>query len=221
MNEPLHIPDHWTFEDDNVAEHFDDHVREQLPWYDLITNAVAIVARQYIPENGKVYDIGASTGNIGRALARTLEIKNAEFTAIESSKEMADQYNGPGELKVIDARKFDFRAYDCAICFLVLMFLSPHEREWFLRELISKMKKGGALIVVDKTKPTSGYPSVALSRLTIAGKVAAGAAASEIIEKELSLSGYQRPLDESELPDHSVEFFRFGEFAGWIIESLK
>jgi len=218
MNENLRIPQHWTFESQNVAENFEGHVREQLPWYELVTNAVSIVARQYIPEDGIVYDIGASTGNIGRALADTIEQKNVDFTAIESSSEMAKKYLGPEKLLITDARKYDFKKYDCAICFLVLMFLPVHEREWFLRSLISKIRTGGALIVVDKTKPTSGYPSVALSRMTIAGKVAAGAPADEIIEKELSLAGYQRPIDENELPDARVEFFRFGEFAGWIIE---
>lgn len=218
MKDSLRIPDHWTFESQNVAQNFDAHVREQLPWYELVTQAVSIVARQYIPEKGLVYDIGASTGNIGRSLAETIEKKSVEFIAIESSKEMAMKWDGPGKLVITDARKYDFSTYDCAICFLVLMFLPVHEREWFIRELVSKIRKGGALLIVDKTKPTSGYPSVALSRLTIAGKVAAGAPADEIIEKELSLAGYQRPIDEKELPEYAVEFFRFGEFAGWIIE---
>lgn len=31
-------------------------------------------------------------------------------------------------------------------------------------------------------------------------------------------SGVQRPLKKCELPDNAVEWFRFGEFAGWIIE---
>ena len=57
----------------NVARGFDRHVREQLPWYDLATNAILHVARHYIPQDGLVYDFGASTGNIGRALAPILK----------------------------------------------------------------------------------------------------------------------------------------------------
>ena len=56
-----------------------------------------------------------------------------------------------------------------------------------------------------------------MSRLALAGKIENGANARDVIDKELSLSGVQRPLDPAELGD-AVEFFRFGDFAGWIIE---
>ena len=51
----------------------------------------------------------------------------------------------------------------------------------------------------------------------LAGKVAAGVNAREVLAKELSLAGVQRPLAQHELPG-AVEIFRFGDFAGWIIE---
>ncbi len=35
------IPKEWTFHSDTVADKFDRHVREQLSWYDLATQAVA------------------------------------------------------------------------------------------------------------------------------------------------------------------------------------
>ena len=73
----MDIPTNWTFETSGVAKGFDRHVREQLPWYDLATNAILHVARHYIPENGLVYDFGASTGNIGRALEPILTKRKA------------------------------------------------------------------------------------------------------------------------------------------------
>jgi tRNA (cmo5U34)-methyltransferase len=68
----LKIPTDWTFKNADVAAGFDDHVREQLPWYDIATASVAHVIRHYLPDGGLMYDIGASTGNIGRAVADTL-----------------------------------------------------------------------------------------------------------------------------------------------------
>lgn len=56
----------WTFH--GFAKVFDGHVREQLPWYELASAAIGLIARQYIPKGGKVYDLGASTGNVGRVL---------------------------------------------------------------------------------------------------------------------------------------------------------
>jgi len=64
----MKIPDDWTFKSQDIAAHFDQHVKEQLPWYDLITKVIVCIARHYIESNGLVYDIGCSTGNITGAI---------------------------------------------------------------------------------------------------------------------------------------------------------
>ncbi|WP_036018266.1 class I SAM-dependent methyltransferase [Paraburkholderia mimosarum] len=219
----MEIPSEWTFRSNEVAGHFDAHVREQLPWYDLTTEAVAHFARHYIPEAGRVYDVGCSTGNIGRALASTLESRRAEFVALDSSQEMTERYSGPGKCVCADALAYAFEEFDVAICFLVLMFIAPGKRREFLRSLCNKLRPGGALIVFDKMDCAGGgYLSTAMHRLTMAGKLRGGASAAEIIAKELSISGVQRPLPWHFMTmacPNAVEVFRFGEFAGWVIEA--
>jgi tRNA (cmo5U34)-methyltransferase len=214
----MNIPHDWTFKNIEVADAFDRHVREQLPWYDLTTGVVAHFARHYIPEGGLVYDIGASTGNVGRALADTLKSRSARIVGIESAQEMADRYAAPGELVIADAASYDFKPFDLSVCFLVLMFLSPARRSELLRRLVERANPGGAILVFDKSQPVGGYPSVIMQRLALAGKVSAGVKAEEVIAKELSLAGAQRPLHVSELPAGAIEIFRFGDFAGWLIE---
>jgi tRNA (cmo5U34)-methyltransferase len=167
----------------------------QLPWYDLATNALAHFGRHYISRGGVVYDIGASTGNIGRALKDTLDELGARFTAIEGSRETAERYDGPPELVIADAVRFDFQPFDFAVCFLVLMFLPVDTRAAFLCRLESLTKPGGALVVVDKFQMPPGYVGTAFSRLTLPQKLAVGARPEDILRKELSLAGYQRPLD--------------------------
>ena len=78
------------------------------------------------------------------------------------------------------------------------------------------MKSGGALLLVDKTQGQDGYLGTVFSRLTMKQKVEAGINSSQIIEKELSLSGYQRPIDHGLLGPEVVKFFQAGEFSGWI-----
>lgn len=217
MTAPFDIPHDWTFKNLAVAENFDRHVREQLPWYDLMTGIIAHIARHYIPEGGLVYDIGASTGNIGRAIADTLEARGASLIAIDNSPQMAELYAGPGVLHIGDAMDFDFQPFDLAVCFLTLMFIQPAKRPGFMAMLRERCKPGGAIVIFDKAVPAAGYAATVLWRLALAGKVAAGADAKDVIAKELSLSGIQRPIDPKELPD-GVEVFRFGDFAGWLIE---
>ena len=219
MKSSLEIPKEWTFRSRAVARHFDRHVRMSLPWYDLATNAVAHFGRHYIPRNGVVYDIGASTGNIGMALKETLVQRQARFFAIEESQEMADRYEGPPQLIVADAVSFDYQPFDFAVCFLVFMFLPVDTRASFLRRLQGLTKAGGALVIVDKVQMPPGYVGTAFSRLTLQQKLAVGAKPDDILRKELSLAGYQRPVDPGMMPKAARAFFQVGEFVGWIIEA--
>jgi tRNA (cmo5U34)-methyltransferase len=216
------IPNEWTFKDIEVAAEFDSHVREQLPWYDLASSAVAHIARHYIPDNGLVYDIGSSTGNMSRHLSDVLAARSASLKAIDNSAEMVGLYKGAGEVVNADALTFDYEKFDVAILFLVLMFFPASRRVEYLKGLVSKLNPGGCIIVLDKVSTNGGYISTVLHRLTMVGKVAAGCDMSEVTQKELSLGGVQRPIPGNFIPSlmlDSTEFFRFGEFAGWVIEN--
>lgn len=215
----LQVPEEWTFKTPEIARAFDSHVREQLPWYDMATGAVAHIARCFIPHEGTVIDVGASTGNIGRALASTLKARNATLMALDASESMADVYEGPGDLIVGRAEEFDFFEYspDLIVCFLSLMFVPVRHRSIVLKSMKAAIAPGGALIVVDKIAPRAGYVGTVNYRLTLAAKHEAGAQPHDILRKELSLSGVQRPLGEGEL-DGFTEFFRFGDFAGFVWE---
>jgi len=193
-------------------------VREQLPWYELATGAVAHIIRHYLPKNGTIYDIGASTGNIGRAIAPIIEKRNAKIIPVEVSREMAEVYAGPGKenLVVGDISDIQLEDFDVAVLFLTLMFIAPAARESVLQKLRGRRRTGGAIIVMDKVVAQDGYLGTIMARLTLAGKVASGVPANDIIAKELSLMGVQRPLrDEMR---QGREWFRFGEFVGWVEE---
>jgi tRNA (cmo5U34)-methyltransferase len=214
----MEIPTNWTFKNKGVAKEFDTHVRESLPWYDLVSGAVAHTVRHYLPENGLMYDIGASTGNIGKLLDESLTARNAQLISIENAAEMAEHFEAQGTLEIADCTTYDYQPFDVATIFLVLMFLTMEQRQNLVANLIAKCNKGGAIIIVDKIETKANYIGTINRRLTLAGKVATGVSPEQIIAKELSLAGIQRPLQANELPDIAEQFFRFGEFAGWIIE---
>lgn len=212
------IPTDWTFRSDAVADRFDDHVRESLPWYDLATFGVAHLVRCYLPPGGMVYDIGASTGNIGRAIGDVLDTRHGHLVGIEVAPEMADRWDSPGTLAVADACDYDYEPFDVAVLFLTLMFIPLRKRLPLLDRLREFCRPGGAVIVVDKTPLPPGYLGASIHRLTLAQKQAAGVTMAEIAEKELSLSGVQRPLD-NRLVDGWTEWLRVGEFAGYVWEA--
>ncbi|WP_034335082.1 methyltransferase domain-containing protein [Deinococcus misasensis] len=213
----LNVPERWTFENHDVARAFDDHVREQLPWYDLVTSGITHLARHYATEHSVIYDIGASTGNISRALTPTVQERKATLIAIEPSHAMREQFHAQAQLIVKPAEEVTYQPFSVAILNLTLQFIQPQNRGPLLEELKAKLQPGGAIILVDKFEPPAGYAATALYRLTLAGKLAAGATPEAIIKKELSLGGVQRPLKHSDFQDW-VPWFRFGDFAGYLFE---
>lgn len=207
----------WTFESQAVAAAFDDHVREQLPWYDLATSIVAVLARHYVPRGGIIYDIGAANGNIARAIEPTIVDREASMFSVEASAEMAATFHGPGTLIVADAAMIGYEPADLIVSFLSLIFVDPARRSELIARLRSSLKPGGAMVIVEKFEPEAGYVSVAMQRLILQHKLSAGAAPGQVLAKEMSLAGIQRPLALAEV-DGFRQFFRVGDFAGWLYE---
>jgi tRNA (cmo5U34)-methyltransferase len=206
----------FKFSGEMIGEKFNTHVKEQLPFYEMVTNAVTMIVRNYLPENGLVYDIGASTGNITKNIKDFAISRNAKVESIERSEEMSRTWKGYGIIHTANAIEFEYQNFDVCICFLVLMFLSIEERKKLLLNLKSKVKQGGIIIVVDKLLVNGGYFGTVMRRLTLDWKLKNGATPEQIISKELSLSGVQRPMTAMEI--NGIEFFKFGEFVGWVIE---
>lgn len=206
----------WTFQ--GFEREFDAHVRQQLPWYELAADAVALIARHYIPREGLVYDVGCSTGNIGRSLADTLESREARLIGIDNCADMIRAYQAPGTCVLADAASFDYESFDVAILFLTMMFMPVAERAAFFSRLRSKLKPGGAIIVFDRCVAATGYEATVMMRMVWNGKLKAGATFAEVAEKEMRLAGVQRPIDQAELGSEAVEVFRFSDFAGWIVK---
>jgi tRNA (cmo5U34)-methyltransferase len=136
----------WSFE--GFASDFDSHVREQLPWYDMATDAVAYIVKNYLRDHGDIVDIGSSTGNMIDKLMPLIEERDAEIYAIENSAAMVEVLSK----KYDNNRAVKISAYDVLegvltadvyIVFLTMMFLPVISREKLLDEMRSKVRNGG------------------------------------------------------------------------------
>jgi tRNA (cmo5U34)-methyltransferase len=214
----MRVPQDWTFKSVEVASGFDHHVREQLPWYELMAGATAHFVRHYLPYNGTIVDIGCSTGNLGVLLQPTLTARAATYIGIDNATEMQSAYRGPGQLRVSDITMDDIPPCDVAVLFLVLMFIPMNQRNDVLKKVRQSVRTGGMMLIVDKMPAVGGYLGTAISRLTLAGKAASGVSGEEIMQKELSLCGVQRPVCQR-LFDGWTQIFQFGEFYGVALET--
>ena len=215
----------WTFETKEIAETFDAHVREQLPWYDMVTDAVVYIARNYLPEFGVVVDIGASTGNmVDKLMPLTFE-RMADVVAIEKSISMCDVLKNKykkSDCVVVensDVTRGDLPKANVYILFLTMMFIPIDKRKALMDSMRANCKQGGVIVVVDKICDHGGYFATVLKRLTMQFKLQQGAKPEDVLTKEMSLAGVQIPLDPTILGEDAKLFFRMGEFAGWVIET--
>jgi tRNA (cmo5U34)-methyltransferase len=215
----------WTFESKEIAEIFDYHVREQLPWYDMVTDAVVYITRNYLPEYGVVVDIGASTGNmVDKLMPLTLE-RLADVVAIEKSismcKVLKNKYKKSDCVVVenSDVTRGDLPKADVYILFLTMMFIPIDKRKALIDSMRANCKQGGVIVVVDKVYDHGGYFATVLKRLTMQFKLQQGAKPEDVLNKEMSLAGVQIPIDPAILGADAKQFFRMGEFAGWVIET--
>ena len=215
----------WTFETKEIAETFDSHVREQLPWYDMVTDAVVYIARNYLPEYGVVVDIGASTGNmVDKLMPLTFE-RMADVVAIEKSISMCDVLKNKykkSDCVVVensDVTRGDLPKANVYILFLTMMFIPIDKRKALMDSMRANCKQGGVIVVVDKICDHGGYFATVLTRLTMQFKLQQGAKPEDVLNKEMSLAGVQIPIDPAILGVDAKQFFRMGEFAGWVIET--
>jgi tRNA (cmo5U34)-methyltransferase len=214
----------WTFETQEIANTFDNHVREQLPWYDMVTESVSYIIKNYLSENDTVVDIGASTGNMIDKIIPLVQERSCYITAIEKSETMFEKlknkYANESCVELVDADVMDIQLPKAKVyvLFLTLMFIPVHQRKKLMQTIRNKCEEGGVIIVVDKVCDHLGYFSTVLKRLTMHFKLLQGAKPEDVLTKEMSLAGVQIPIDISLLCD-AKEFFRMGEFAGWVIET--
>lgn len=215
----------WTFDTPEIANTFDAHVREQLPWYDMVTDAVVYIARNYLPEYGVVVDIGASTGNmVDKLMPLTFE-RMADVVAIEKSISMCDVLKNKykkSDCVVVensDVTRGDLPKANVYILFLTMMFIPIDKRKALIDSMRANCKQGGVIVVVDKVCDHGGYFATVLKRLTMQFKLQQGAKPEDVLNKEMSLAGVQIPIDPAILGADAKQFFRMGEFAGWVIET--
>ena len=212
----------WTFKGKEVAEGFDSHVRGQLPFYSMVLDSIVSMAKNFLPENGALADLGCATGNFYSRAIEMIEERNATYFGVDNSPEMLSVSSKQSASKsfcydlntCMDSEPF--MKSDVFVLNLTYMFLNPKFRRDRLEEIMAAMPSHGAVILVDKCKEMEGYLSCVYRRMLWDFKSKASTL-EEIVEKELSLRGVQIPeRREVFIRMGFKEWFRYGDFSGFI-----
>jgi len=146
--------------DEQVARVFPDMIKRSIPGYSQILGMAGVIAKRYVPEGGRVYDLGASLGATTLSVAQQLDhLEDVDFIALDNSTAMTERCavllkkNLPHRTITVlcdDVRSFNYQPCDLILLNFTLQFLPPSDRQVLLARLYRALRPGGALIISEK-----------------------------------------------------------------------
>lgn len=215
----------YEFSFDKIAPEFDDHVREQLPFYDLMIESIGSLIDLGISEQKRydrkkkkwdVNDIGCATGNLFGYLTKQPYFDSINYVGTEPCVSMCRIARG--RYKKYDNFEIDTlnqSMCDFAVLNLTWMFMANRTR-YALDELKSNVRCGGYIILVDKFYSKHSHERLRNQKMLWDYK-AKTQSMDAILRKEVSLQAFQLPEKRKFFTKAGFEeFFRYGDFSGFI-----
>ncbi len=193
----------WEFTDE-VAKHFDTHVRKSIPLYEEVQRMTIDMSEWFIHNGSTIYDIGSSTGEtIFHLQKKHASKKNVRFIGIDNSEMMVKRAK-----KKVSANNVQFLCHDVTqtkleeadlvISLFTLQFLSVPERMKVLRGAYECLRSGGALIMAEKVLAEEGRFDEMWVELYWDFKKRQGLTDDQILHKARSIRGILRPITLTE-----------------------
>ncbi|UFS61490.1 carboxy-S-adenosyl-L-methionine synthase CmoA [Sulfurimonas sp. HSL-3221] len=216
--------------DEQIAAVFDDMLKRSVPFYEEAMALTKRFALAYLPEGGRLYDLGCSTASTLLSIERELKV-GAELVGIDNAASMLEQarrklavFGSKIRLEEADIMNFDYEAADVFITNYTLQFIRPPVRETLVQRVYDTLKAGGVFIFSEKVVSEDKR----LNKLLIDGyydfKKAQGYSEYEIMQKREALENVLIPYTEAENREmvtrcgfaHCETIFRWGNFATFI-----
>ena len=207
-------PGQWEFTPAVVAE-FDQHVRQSVPFYDVIQDAVAELSDWLAPDGSLIVDMGCSTGTTLAAILARHPDRQYDLIGYDTSQPMLDAAKAKigahpflGIADPIDAGRLAHTAADLTLALFTLQFLPAAARTATLLEARRSSSETGAILIAEKLRvPDSRWAEVA-TELSWDVKAVAGIPSESIRAKARALRGVLTPGSSDELTARLLQ-------AGW------
>lgn len=146
--------------DEQVASVFPDMIKRSIPGYSHILGMTGVIAKRYVPEGGRIYDLGASLGATTLSVAQQLKhLNDVAFITVDTSAAMTERCaailaeNLPQRSITNlcgDIRSLEYQPCDLILLNFTLQFLPPKDRQPLLDKLFQALRAGGALVMSEK-----------------------------------------------------------------------
>lgn len=189
----------WTFSG-NVAENFDEHVRQSVPFYDVGHDLICKLSDFFVTDDSVVYDVGCSTGRLLSRLATRHGHRNGvEWVGIDAELDMvqyASKATDNARITFIhdDVRHFPFQKSDFIVAYYTVQFVRPKDRQQLITKIYDSLNWGGALLLFEKMRgPDARFQDIATALYT-EYKLDNRFSPDEIVAKSRSLKGVLEPF---------------------------
>ncbi|NQZ59010.1 MAG: methyltransferase domain-containing protein, partial [Lentisphaeraceae bacterium] len=148
----------------SVASVFDDMASRSIPFYREVIQLTGKVAETFVPDGGRVYDLGCSTGNTLMYLAQSLQDKKVKLIGcdpaeamLQKAAEKAEAFTYSHNIEFIQntCESIELTAADLIIMNYTLQFIDKAERPALLKKIYDALKPGGVFIISEKLKQQS------------------------------------------------------------------
>lgn len=225
-------PEKFEF-NESVARVFDNMLERSIPFYKECLGMVVALVQQYARPGTRVFDLGCSTGNLIRELARAIpEREGIRFVGIDNSPAMLKKarrklkaFGHRCELVEADLNgPFSLDGAGVVVMNYTLQFIPPQRRKTVLARIQRALPPGGALILIEKVQGESTELDSLFIGQYYRYKREKGYSRMEIARKREALEEVLVPLKPSENVKimqsagfGTVDvFFKWFNFAGFV-----
>ena len=151
----------WTFSG-GVHKVFDNHIRKSVPAYEMAHEIILLMSDNIISNQGKVLDLGCTTGNLLFDFAKRHKDKNLNLLGIDCEGEMIEhcykkfeKMNGNQNLEFLkeNINTFDFPDdVDIVTMIYTLQFIHPKYRQDIINRIYKSLNWGGGFFFFEKVR---------------------------------------------------------------------
>jgi len=216
--------------DEEVAAVFDDMLSRSVPFYEEAQKITQFFVLKYLPQNGRLYDLGSSTASLLISLFKSLE-GNAQLIGIDNSPSMIERaklkakaFNADIELIEGDILEYTYKKANVFVSNYTLQFVRPLEREKLIKKIYDALEDEGVFLFSEKLISHDKRLNKEMIELYYDFKKANGYSAYEIAQKREALENVLVPYSEEENItmiknagfSHCEVVFRWANFATFI-----
>ena len=217
--------------DREVAEVFDDMLERSIPFYREVQNMILDLVARCLPDGGRVYDLGCSSGNTLLGVASLLRERGvrAELIGVDQSLPLIRRCRhklSQHHCCIIHRNIMDILPNRSHFTILnyTLQFIPPEDRPLLLKRIYRGLYPGGMIFVSEKIRTEEGRVGELLTEFYGDFKKRNGYSELEICQKREALEKVLIPFTVEEHLralraagfSQSVVLFRWYNFASFL-----